>query len=105
MLNAERSQFDAGTEMKGGIQVKQRNTRMNLPAGTAIQGGGMAAAQFQRIARIGEELMRFADDDAVDADPSRQNPLLGAAFRRVGMLPQQPVQQWADLSFHRISNR
>ena len=69
---------------------------MNLPAGAAIQGGGMAAAQFQRIAWVGEELVRFADDAATDADPPRQNPLLGTAFRCVGMLSQQPIQQRAD---------
>ena len=70
---------------------------MNLPAGTAIHDGGMATVQFQPIAWVGEELMRFADDAAADADPPRDDPLLRTAFRRVGMLSQQPIQQRADL--------
>jgi hypothetical protein len=55
----------------------------------------MALAQFQGIARVRDGFMGFADDDAVDADPARQNPLFGAASRRVRMLPQQPIQQEA----------
>ena len=74
---------------------------MNLPAGTAIPGGRMAAVQLQRITGIGEELMRFADDAAADADPPRQDPLLGTAFRRVGMFSQQPIQQRAHLRYIR----
>ena len=46
------------------------------------------------------KVMGFADDDAVDAYPSRHDPLFGAALRRVGMLPQQPIQQRADLGRH-----
>src|SRR5208282_2953095 len=82
---------------QSGIQVKQRNAGMNLPAGTARQSGGLALTQFQGIARVRDGLMGLADDDAVDAYPSRPYPLFGAALRRVGMLPQQPIQQGPDL--------
>ena len=64
---------------------------MNLPAGTAFEGSGMAVAHAQRTAWIGDELMRFADDDAIDADPSCQDPMLGPAFRRIGIFEQQPL--------------
>ena len=90
---------------EGGIQVQQRNARMNLPSGTARQSGGMAIAQLQRIARVRDGLMGFADDNAVDAYPPRQNPLFGAVLRRVRMLPQQPIQQGAGLSFDHVSDR
>ena len=43
--------------------------------------------------------MGFADDHAVDADAARQDPLFGAAPRRVGILAQQPIQQRAGLGF------
>ena len=72
---------------------------MNLPAGTAVQCGGAAAAQFQRTLRVRDDLMGFADDHAVDADASRQYPLFGAALRRVGILAQQPIQQRAGFGF------
>src|SRR5437016_5875190 len=77
---------------------------MNPPSGTARQSRGMAIAQFHGIARVRDGLMGFADDDAVDADPPRQNPLFRAAFRRVRMFPQQPIQQRAGLSFDHISS-
>ena len=83
--------------------AEQRNARMNLPPGAARQSGGMAAAQFQCIARIPDELMGFADDAAIDADATCQNPLFGAAPRSVGMLPQQPIQQCVGLiRFHAV---
>src|SRR5437016_7960435 len=71
---------------------------MNLPSGTARQSGGMAIGQLQCIARVRDGLMGFADDNAVDAYPPRQNPLFGAVFRRVRMLPQQPIQKGAGVS-------
>ena len=56
----------------------------------------MAIAQLQRVAWVRDGLMGFADDDAIDAYPPRQNPLFGAVFRRVRMRPQQPIQQGDD---------
>src|SRR5271165_4007147 len=70
---------------------------MNLPARTARQSGGLAIAQLQGVAWVPEDLMGFADDDTIDAYPSRQDPLFGAALRRVRMFPQQPIQQGAAL--------
>jgi len=48
--------------------------------------------------------MRLADDYTVDADPPRHNPLFGTTFRRIRILPQQPIQQGLGVSFNHISN-
>ena len=65
----------------------------------------MARAQLERIAGVGDALVGFANDHAIDAHAARQNPLLGAVPRCVGMLPQQPIQQGAGVRFVHSSDR
>src|ERR1035438_10338339 len=77
---------------------------MNLPPGTAVQGGGMASAQFERVTRVGDGLVGLSNDHAIDAHTARQNPLLGAAPWGVGMPPQQPIQQGAGVRFAHSNN-
>lgn len=73
---------------------------MNLPTGTAVQRRGVAFTQFQCVSRVGNPLLRFSNDHAVDTDAPRQDPLLGTSFWRVGMRLQQPVQQGLGRRFH-----
>ena len=55
--------------------------------------------QLESVPGIGERLVGFANDDAVNAHPAGEDPLLGAVLWRVRMLAQQPVQQGACVCF------
>ena len=80
-------------DCQGAIQVKQRNARVDLPPGAAVQRGGVPGAQFERCPGVGEVLVGFPMDHAAHAHATRENPLLGAVSGRVGMRAQQPIQQ------------
>src|ERR1019366_5735098 len=68
-------------DREGGIQVEQRYPRMNLPARTTREGGGVAAAQLEGIAGVGNGLVGLSNDHAIDAHATRENPLFGATLR------------------------
>jgi hypothetical protein len=87
---------EAGTfidNRQRGIKEEQPDARMNPPAGAAIQRGGMAAKQPQRLPRIAEQLMRFTQNHAPDADAPGQDPLFGPRLGGAGMPLQQPMQE------------
>src|SRR5436190_15134020 len=73
---------------------------MNLPPVFAGEGGGMAIAQLQRIARIADRLVRFSNYFTPDAYTARSDPLFGTALRCIGVLQQQPIQQGLIVPFH-----
>src|ERR1017187_1619065 len=77
---------------------------MNLPARTTREGGGVAAAQLEGIAGVGNGLVGLSNDHAIDAHATRENPLFGATLRSLRMLAQQPIQQGAGVRFDRGSD-
>lgn len=72
---------------------------MNLPPGAAREGGGVTSVQHQCVAGVGNRMVGFANDLTINTHAARQNPLLGTVLRRVGVLPQQPIQQGMDVRF------
>src|SRR5438552_1473167 len=74
--------------------MQQNEARMNHQAARpAVQRLGLPVEKLQSRSGIGQGLLWFAQDDAVDTDAPRRYPLLGAFLWRVRKSFEQPFQQ------------